>query len=212
MLDDLLSAPLVPFTLALGLLAGLLALELVLAVVGGSVLGAGPEAPDAPDLDAPEIDTPPGASASASILGLGKAPFVIWLAALLLGFGAGGLALQTLASSAAGSLLPAWAAVPLALLPGWAAARGLAGLLARLIPGAETQSVPETMLGRREGLVTQGTSARGRPAEVRVTDRHGNTHYLRAEPMQDDATIVQGSRVLVLRDRRARAWRVIALD
>lgn len=210
MVESLLSAPLAPFTLALALLAGLLALELVLALVGGSVLGAG--APEAPDTDGFDTDTSAEVSASASILGLGKAPFLIWLAALLLGFGAGGLAIQTLATATLAAPLPALAAVPLALLPGWAAARGLSGLLARLIPGTESDSVSETMLGRREGLVTQGTATRGRPAEVRVTDRHGNTHYLRAEPMQDGATIEQGRRVLVLRDRRARAWRLIALD
>ena len=214
MFDVFLSAALAPFTLALALLAGLLALELALALVGGSVLGAGAEAPDvdAPDLDMPDSAAPAAPSAAASALGLGRAPFLIWLAALLLGFGAGGLAIQTLASSALGAPLPALAAVPLALLPAFASARGLTGLLARIVPGTETQSVPESMLGRREGLVTQGTAARGRPAEVRVTDRHGNTHYLRAEPMQDDATIPQGRRVLVLRDRRARAWRLIALD
>lgn len=210
MVEGLLSAPLVPFTVALALLAGLLALELALALVGGSILGA-----DAPDVDGPDagdIDTGVSVSASASVLGLGRAPFLIWLAALLLGFGAGGLAIQTLATTALGTPLPAWAAVPLALLPALASARGLSGLLARLVPGTESDSVSETMLGRREGLVTQGTAARGRPAEVRVTDRHGNTHYLRAEPMQDGATIEQGRRVLVLRDRRARAWRLIALD
>ena len=218
MFDVFLSAPLAPFTLALALLAGLLALELGLALVGGSVLGAGAEGPDldAPDLDAPDLDGPASGpatpSAAASALGLGRAPFLIWLAALLLGFGAGGLAMQTLVTSTLSAPLPALAAVPLALLPALAAARGLTGLLARLVPGTETQSVPESMLGRREGLVTQGTAARGRPAEVRVTDRHGNTHYLRAEPMQDGATIEQGRRVLVLRDRRARAWRLIALD
>lgn len=224
MVDVFLSAPLAPFSLALALLAGLLALELVLALVGGSILGAGAEAPDldAPDLDAPDLDTPDidtpetGAaatpSAAASALGLGRAPFLIWLAALLLGFGASGLAIQTLATATLTAPLPALAAVPLALLPALASARGLTGMLSRLVPGTETQSVSESHLGRREGLVTQGTAARGRPAEVRVTDRHGNTHYLRAEPMQDDATIEQGRRVLVLRDRRARAWRLIALD
>jgi hypothetical protein len=79
------------------------------------------------------------------------------------------------------------------------------------MPRTETQSVSTRQLGRRLGTVTQGTAARGSPAEVRVTDRYGNTHYLRAEPLSDAETIPQGAEVLVLRHRPTGGFRLIAL-
>lgn len=220
MLDALLSVGYVPFTLALGLVLALLALEVGLSLIGGSVLGAEGPSLDAPDVDLADIDLPEAdlaatdvpVSGVASIFGLGQAPFLIWFAAALLGFGAGGLAVQTLAETTLGAPLSAVLAVLLALVPAWAGARGLTGLFARLIPSSDSQSVSETALGRRVGVVSQGTAARGRPAEVRVLDRHGNTHYLRAEPLEDDAQIAQGTRVLVMRDPRRRLYRLVAID
>ena len=246
MLQFLLSGALAPFTVALALLTGLMALELVLALLGASILAGGAiEAPDVngpeidvpeidlaeidlaaidapevdlPDLDALEFDVPeigthaPEVSGVSSFLGLGRTPFMIWFASALLGFGGTGLVLQSLALSALGSALPVWMAAAVALAGGWGVARGFGGLFARLLPRDETQSVSETQLGRRRGIVTQGTAARGRPAEVRVTDRHGNPHYLRAEPVQDDAQIPQGSTVLVLRDHRLGLYRLLPLE
>ena len=55
------------------------------------------------------------------------------------------------------------------------------------------------------------TTARGRPAEVRVSDRFGNTHYLRAEPLRDDVSIAQGTEVIVLRQRYDEGYRIVAL-
>ncbi len=244
MLEYLLSAALAPFSLALAILLGLLALELVLGLLGGSLLGAGAEAPgiDAPELDLAELDlaefdlpdleaadfdaggadagalapfdgdAAPGPSGAASLLGLGKTPFMIWLASLLLGFGVSGLVVQAGAGALLGGPLPGWLASLPALVGGWAVARGFGGVFARLIPADETQSVSEKHLGRRAGVVTQGMAERGRPAEVRVTDRHGNVHYLRAEPLQDGVRIPQGSRVLVLRDPRQGVYRLFPIE
>ena len=56
MLDFLLSAPVVPFSLALGLLAGLLVLEIVALLLGGTLFGKPSEAELDTDLDA-ALDT-----------------------------------------------------------------------------------------------------------------------------------------------------------
>ena len=223
MLEFLLSGAVAPFSLALALLFALLALELVLALLGGSIFagGTGVEAPelDLPDIDGLDLD-PDGidlgdaeaVSGVSSVLGLGKTPFMIWLASALLGFGAGGLVLQSALSATLGSTLPGWLAAIPALLGAWGFARGFGGLFARLIPQDETQSVSEAHLGRRRGVITQGTAERGRPAEVRVTDRHGNPHYLRAEPLEDGARLAQGSAVLVLRDHRLGLYRLLPVE
>ncbi len=235
MFDPFLTGPYVPFTVALALLFGLLALELVFAVLGGTLLGAGGDGLDGPDLDidAPdlgdldldidfdgidmdaadlelpgfeEVEMPDGAAASsggiAAWLGFGKMPALIWLASALFAFGASGLALQSIVTGLLGFALPAVIAiVPAAAGAIWFTSR-FGALFARMLPKSETQSLSERHLGRRTGTVTQGTAARGRPAEVRVTDRYGNTHYLRAEPLRDGSEIPQGSEVVVLRHRR----------
>lgn len=242
MFDLYLTEPFVPFTIALALLFGLLALELVLALIGGTLLGLGAEADldvdldvDAPDLDAFDIDfgdadpgdfdfaepgldadieTPAGSSVPpgpASWLGIGKVPTLIWVAAALLGFGVSGVVLQKLMILAFGiALTPALAIIPTAVAGIWFA-RQFGTLFARLLPRTETTAMSNRHLGRRLGVVTQGTARRGKPSEVKITDRHGNTHYLRGEPLKDDEEIPAGTQVLVLRHRAGQGYRLVAL-
>jgi hypothetical protein len=138
-------------------------------------------------------------------------PALIWLAAFLLGFGAGGVLLQNLAS-ALYAPLPALIAIPAVTFGALGFARGFGGVFARLLPKTETQSVARSSLARRMGVVTQGTARRDAPAEVRVTDRYGNSHYLRAEPMRDTDAISKGTEVLVLRHRPSGGFRLVVLS
>jgi hypothetical protein len=234
MLDTLLSGPIVPFTLSLALLFALLAVELLFLALGASLIGDGVEGDMAGLGDGPEIDldldgfdvdpaefdidvdvepaamTTP-ASSPLSWLGLGKMPTLIWLATIFLSFGVTGLTIQSLVSSVFGAPLPAIVAViPSAIVALWFTGR-FGALFARLLPRTETQSVSQRHLGRRAGTVTQGTARRGTPAEVRVTDRHGNTHYLRAEPFRDADEIPEGADVLVIRHRPTGGFRLIPL-
>ncbi|KHQ52557.1 OB-fold-containig protein [Mameliella alba] len=253
MFDLLLSDGMFPFILALALLFGLLVLEVVFGLLGGTLLGSGADGLDVdgpdldidmpdigdmeidlgldgtdidiadlelaePDLDVPDLDAdmpngaPDGAGSVAAWLGFGKMPALIWLAAILLAFGLTGLVIQTVADNLLGGPLPSW----LVALPAGAAAiwfaRQFGALFARLLPRTETEALSERHLGRRTGIVTQGTAARGRPAEVKVTDRYGNIHYLRAEPLRDDATIPQGTEVMVLRHRYEKGYLLVALS
>ncbi len=237
MLDTFLSGPYAPFTVSLTLLFGLLVLEIVFLLIGGSLMGDGPEAEvDIPGFDAPEvdvdldgfdvdaaefeIDTPDEALVAAGSgggqsplgwLGLGRMPTLIWLASLFMSFGVSGVALQSVATGIfGGPLTAAIAAVPCGIAALWFTGR-FGALFARLLPRTETQSVSSRQLARRRGLVTQGTARRGNPAEVRVSDRYGNIHHLRAEPMEDGVEIAQGTEVLVLRHRPSGEFRLIAL-
>ncbi len=243
-MTELLFAPyMMPFTVALGLLFGLLALELVAALAGASLMAGGGEADADFDLDAGldadldvdldgfdvsdldvdidvdgiEIDgaetTDPGvAGGLLSWLGLGEVPFLIWLGVFLACFGLAGLILQTVLMQAMGFALPPTLASLVAALPAIGFTRRLARGLARLVPKMESEALSQNHLGRRRGVVSQGTAARGRPAEVRVTDRYGNTHYLRAEPLRDGEELPQGTEVLVLRKALHEGYRLVALN
>ncbi|MCC1491382.1 OB-fold-containig protein [Cognatishimia sp. F0-27] len=248
MIDPFLTQGMFPFTLSLALLFGLMLLELVFAMLGGTLMGKdGPDL-DGPDLDAPEVadfdldleldglemdlgefegpefnppeapdgaDAPDGIAATggvAGFLGLGKMPLLIWIGCMLFAFGSTGLVIQSITRNAFGFEWP-WivASVPAAIVA-VVFTRKFGMFFARMIPKTETQALSERHLGRRPGVITQGTAARGKPAEVRVTDRYGNTHYLRAEPLRDDLSIPQGSEVIVLRHRRDGGYLLVPLN
>lgn len=225
MLTTLLSPDFAPFSTAVAILAGLLALEVVSLLLGGSLMSDtdGPDLEfDVPELEVPEIEALESGSLNPAVLevpdaapdapvqlgwtGFGRVPFLVWFAALLTGFGASGILIQTLGP------WPLWLAVPLASVAGLGAARGLSGAFARLLPQVETSVQSTRQLARRRGVVTQGTARRGRKTEIRVTDRYGNSHYVRAEPFRDDDEISRGQSVLTIWDRRAGELRVVALD
>lgn len=171
---------------------------------------------DLADLDGADAAGSAGAADAsgslASWLGLGRMPALIWLAALLMGFGLSGIGLQMVLKSYLGFAAPAWmAGLPAGAFGLWFA-RGFGGVFARLLPQTETEALSERSLGRRRGVITQGTAAQGRPAEVRVTDGYGNAHYLRAEPFQAGEQLAQGTEVLVMRDRRKDRYVLIPLS
>lgn len=228
MIAQLLSGPFLPFSLALGLLLGLLGIELVALLVGGSLFAADADVPDVsadtafdlPDGAEPDVAALVAASAAAegahaaadagggaalSLLGLGRVPFAIWLAGLLFGFGVSGMAVQV----AAGGALPGWlASIPAAVL-GLLSARGVARLLGGLVRQNESTATGPQFMGGLRGVVTQGTARSGMPAEVRLRDRHGNIHYQRCEPFRDTDVIAEGTEVLTLRERRGDGgWRL----
>jgi hypothetical protein len=226
---QLLSGPYLPFSLAIGLLFGLLALEIVALVAGGSLFAAGDAAPDfaadaAFDLPAgaePDVAgllaasdaadaAPPAVQADGgtamALLGLGRVPFAIWLAALLFGFGVSGMAVQALAGAVAAVMLPGWLAALPATVAGLFTARATAGVVGGMVRQNESTATGPQFLGGLRGTVTQGTARRGSAAEVRLRDRHGNLHYQRCEPWRDGDVVAEGSEVLTLRLRQGDRW------
>ncbi len=249
MTDLLLDGAFAPFTMALALLLGLVGMEVLALLLGGSLLAGdsdadldGPggmeldadldiggvdlDALDGVDLDALDIDGLDGLEADApatapeisggggvlSWLGIGRMPFLIWLGSALMAFGLSGMALQLSLRDLFQIFAPAGlVSLPAAVFALWFA-RGFGAAFARLLPQTKTEALSEGALGRRRGTITQGTASRGRPAEVRVMDRFGNAHYLRAEPLSDQEQIAQGTEVLVIRDRRAERYVLVPLS
>lgn len=214
----------VPFALALGFLVALLIIEVLGLLLGWSLIAesdAGDAAdlsveafdidPDLPDLEA-QIETAFDAmeagagetSGHPTLLDITekqKAPFIIRLAAFCLVFGLVGLGLQTGVQTVLGRALhPALASLLVAPL-GWLGAGRISDVVTRLLPQTETTATRAQFMGGLRGVVTQGTARRGAPAEVRLRDRHGNTHYLRCEPLRRDAVIPEGTEVLTVRRR-----------
>ncbi|TFI58894.1 DUF1449 family protein [Sphingomonas parva] len=132
-------------------------------------------------------------------LGIGQVPLLIVIVVFLTLFGLLGLTIQQVAEGVATRPLPLVIAVPAAI----AAALPATGLfsrgLARILPRDETTAVSlDTLVGKR-GTITIGTARRGSPAQARVRDSHGQSHYVMVEPQNEDHPIVEGETVLLVR-------------
>lgn len=230
LISFLLDPGMLPFTGALLFVAGLLIIELVMSLLGASLMGDaggdaefdvdagvdgfdgvdGADSLDVADLDSAEafdLEGIEGAGATsggiASWLGFGQVPFVLWLAGTLTAFGLVGYGVQSAASGVFGGLLPWALAVPLSVIPALWLGRGFARVLGRMVPKTESSAISRRSLGNRRGVIAQGTARRGSPAQARVRDGYGNWHYVRVEPVDDGVEIPQGTEVLIRGGRGA---------
>lgn len=204
-----------PFTVALAIVLGLFALEILGLVLGLSLLGLGGEGPDldidtdfdmsadVADLDVDgldlDVEVPSGPSAILGFLGMRGVPFLMWLVSFLTMFGLFGMVLQSMATSTLGAPLSPWLASFGAFIPALGATRVIANWIALLMPKTETSAMRIRFLGGHRGVITQGVATRGKPAEAKIKDRHGNIHYLRVEPLHDGAEFAHGSEVTLIR-------------
>ena len=132
-------------------------------------------------------------------LGVGRVPLLMLIVLLLALFGTIGLALQEGVVAVAGHPLSPWIAAPIAFVASLPLLGFCARGLARIMPGDETTAVSlDTLLGKR-ATVTVGTARRGSPAQARVRDVHGQSHYVMIEPNDDAHAVGEGETVLLVR-------------
>ena len=180
-----------PFLLALGALAVIALLQVT--GVSDAIEGAG------------EFDSPDGlemggfGDALTTLLGLGRVPLLIWLAALLFVFAAVGVIGQSVLASMLGAPLSAgWAT-----LAAGAAALPLNSLVMRplgaIMPKDETTAIDLDDLVRRDAEIQIGTARAGSPARAKVIDVHGQAHFVMVEPHDPTLAFTAGDTVLLVR-------------
>lgn len=139
------------------------------------------------------------ADSLASIIGLGRVPFTIWLGALFFTFAGIGLGIQALADSLLGAPLFSLLAAAFA----GAAALPATGLivrpLSRILPQDETTAVGVDSLVGRRATISIGRAAHNSPARGQVSDYHGNPHQVMIEPHDVALVLTQGEEVLLVR-------------
>ncbi len=180
-----------PFLIAFGALAVIAVMQLT--GVSEVIEGAG------------EFDSPDGlemggfGEAMTTLLGLGRVPLLIWLAALLFVFATVGAIGQAVLANMLGAPLPAgWAA----LLAG-GAALPLNSLAMRplgaIMPKDETTAISLDELLRRDAEIQIGTARAGSPARAKVIDMHGQAHFVMVEPHVPTLALNAGDTVLLVR-------------
>ena len=213
MLDFITAGSNLPFTLAMAMMLVLATLELLGFLFGLSIAGFldGWFDFDIGEADSSELVTVSLVDKFMGWLHFGKVPVLILLAVFLVSFGILGYLLQGTLWAVSGLLLPWWIAVPVVLPLTLPCVRVFGGTLARILPKDETQSVSQAGLVGRMATVVLGTARPGSPAQAKVRDQHGQTHYVMVEPDQPDDAFHAGETVLLVAQAGA-IFRVIRND
>jgi hypothetical protein len=165
-----------------------------------------------PEVDLPEVDLPEGeigagagaqsASELSRVLGWVKArnvPMLVVLVVFLTLFSLGGYVLQSIAHRLLSRYLPWYLAIVPALAITLPLVRGISALLARFVIRDETSAVSSRTFIGQLAKINLGTARSGMPAEAKLTDQHGQIHYIMVEPDTPRHTFEQGSEVLLVR-------------
>jgi len=131
-------------------------------------------------------------------LRIGKVPVLVLLVVFLTGFGLIGLGMQSAMSSLTGFMLPAWIASVIVFFLALPVVRVFGGALGAVMPKDETDAVTEDSLIGRIAVITLGRAVRGGPAQAKVKDQHGLTHYVMVEPDTDGVTFNAAQSVLLI--------------
>ncbi len=211
MLEFLLTDANVPFSLALSLMLGIAALEGLGLLCGldmsrpldDLLLGAGL------DVDVGEAHVPAGLSIL-EWLYIGTVPMLMLLVVFLTAFGCIGLVGQTLALRWLGHpLAPTWAS-GLALIASVPVLRVVGGGLKKLLK-EQTRAVSQDAFIGTTGTIVMGTARCGQPAQARLRDEHGQSHYVMVEPSAPEEVFETGTDVLLV-DRQGAVYQGLKFD
>lgn len=146
-----------------------------------------------------------------SLIGIGRLPFMMWLALFLLLFAAIGVSAQALATSLTGAPLDVLLAAALAAIGAVPVTGMLARPLAAIMPKDETTAVSTDSLVGRRARISIGRAEAGFPARAVVHDRFGQMHNVMVEPHESSVQFIEGEDVLLVR-REGETFFAIALQ
>jgi len=177
-----------PFAIAAVMLAALTGIEMLCLLVGFSLGEV---------VDKALPDDHGGMFGLFSWLNVGGVPILILIMLFLGFFAMTGFVIQSVAQ-AFWWPLPAVAAALPAFVLSLPAVRASSRTVARIVPRDETYAVDLTEFIGRSAEVAVGPLDQGLPGRVRVKDRHGNWHTLRARAAKSEEPIAIGATVLLV--------------
>lgn len=205
MIEFMLESANTPFSIALAIMVLIAAIEGVGTLLGFALSGLldnlVPELDI--DVDTPDINDHGAFGEFLTWLRLREVPVIVVLIAFLTSFAVTGYIIQYLLNSMVGFMLPALIAGPIALFVCLPGVRLFAGILGKIMPKDETEAVGTASFIGRTAVITLGTSSRGEPAQGRLKDKFGKSHYVMIEPDLDDHQFNQGEEILLVRQHGA---------
>jgi hypothetical protein len=132
-------------------------------------------------------------------LHVGKVPLLVLAVVMLTAFAMIGYTINGLAHATLGFYPPTALSAVVAFFGALPVVRVMGAAIARVIPRDETSAVLLESLVGRVAHVINGTARAGYPAEARVKNEHGQTHYVRVEPDGADLRFGPGESVLLVK-------------
>ena len=196
---ELMTAPeTLPFGVSIALMLVIAALEGTSALFGAGLSNVIDAMAPEVDLDMVDGGDVPALSKVLSWLRVGEVPALVLLLVFLFAFGLGGYAVQSVIEQVSGGFLnPGIATVP-ALAIALPTVHVAGGVLAAILPRDETEAVHEASFLGQSAVVVLGVARPGSPAQAKLTDEFGTTHYLMVEPV--DGTAVAAGQTIELSD------------
>ena len=183
----------IPFSVAMLVMLGLAALEIV-----GFLIAMSPsEWIDHVVFADSHVDA--GGDGVLGWLHVGKVPTLILLILFLTCFALAGYAIQLISQSMLHYYLPALVASVPALLGGVASVHLVGGWLSHVIPRDESSAISETEFIGKLVTVTSASSLVAVASQARFRDADGRSYFLLVEPDSEGLTLQDGMQVLVLR-------------
>lgn len=200
MIEFMLAKQNLPFTVSIGMMLFIAFIE-----GAGAVMGFGfsdfldSMIPDLDmDVDTPDIDSSSGFTKLLGWLRIGKVPVMALIIVFLTSFGLIGLITQTVSENVTGGLLPGALASIVAFLLSIPVVRGLGGIISKVMPQDETDAVSEASFIGRTATIVLGKARCGSPAQAKLKDQHGTTHYIMVEPDIENSEFESGTSVLIV--------------
>jgi len=197
-----------PFAVALAIMVMIAIVEALGALIGIGISGLLDGLFFELDADIDTGEYQPGTSYWLGWVYVGKVPVLILLVLLLTFFGLSGLLIQSLSHHFLTETLPPLLVSILALLIAVICVRFVAGLLVRMIPKDNTEAVNSSSFIGRVAVITLGTARSNSPAQAKLSDQYGQTHYVMVEPDNADDVFNSGTSVLLVK-QEAVIFRVI---
>ncbi len=140
---------------------------------------------------------------------LGRIPVLVWLIIFLTVYAVFGFAVQAAFFAFTQHYLPIWIAAPACLFLCMPLVRVSAALISKILPQDETTAIHSDELIGRTALIILGEAKKNYPAQAKVLDQFGQTHYVLVEP-ELDMIFSQGQEV-ILTQKTANGFQAIQL-
>jgi hypothetical protein len=161
---------------------------------------------------------PHGAEADAGLTGqclawlhVGRVPLLVVLILLLLGFSIAGLALQYAVHACFGVVVKPAIAVVFAIPCALFFAHRAGGFIGKFVPSIQSSALSEADFVGAVAQIVTGSASRGVAAQARLVDKFGQPHYVRVEPVSDDAILVRGIRIVLVEQVSSSLYLAVAL-
>jgi hypothetical protein len=150
------------------------------------------------DVDVPEVTAPSPLTALFDWLLIGQVPILILIVIFLTFFGLAGFFIQFFWMKITGTLLPSYVASIPAFIASFPFVRFLGKAVSNIMPTEETSAVSEETFVGKVAIITLGTARRDNPAQARLHDEYGQTHYVMVEPDSKGEEFETGDTVLII--------------